>query len=132
VFIFIPRHDSIHKMSHVKKTLTALYALDKVKSCAEIRGNTRVPVAEDDGKYTTIGLKPNRGCTGIRESWPNKLGRVDKDALIKLMTRCEEVAKGYLPSKELRGLKIAQLLGEWQEINGVASHPAIFSPQKSA
>ena len=27
------------------------------------------------------------------------------------MTRCEEVAKGYLASNELRGLKIAQLLG---------------------
>jgi hypothetical protein len=31
--------------------------------------------------------------------------------------------KGYLPSQEIRGLQIAQLLGEWQEINGVASHP---------
>ena len=36
---------------------------------------------------------------------------------------CEEVAKGYLPSNEIRGLKAAQLLGKWQEINGVASHP---------
>jgi hypothetical protein len=39
------------------------------------------------------------------------------------MTRCEEVANGYLPSKEIRGLRIAQLLGEWQEIDGVASPP---------
>ena len=123
VFILIPRHDSIHKMTHVKKTLTSLYALDKGKSYAEIRGKTRIPVAEDDGKYTTVGLKPNRGCKGITESWPNKLSGVDKDTIIKLMTRCEEVAKGYLPSNEVRGLQMAKLLGEWQEINGVASHP---------
>jgi hypothetical protein len=36
VFILIPRHDSIHKMTHVKKTLTSLYALDKGKRSAEI------------------------------------------------------------------------------------------------
>ena len=71
VFLLIPRHDSIHKMTHVKKTLTSLYALDKGKSYAEIRGKTRIPVAEDNGKYTTVGLKPNRGWTGITESWPN-------------------------------------------------------------
>jgi hypothetical protein len=123
VFILIPRHDSIHKMTHVKKTLTSLYALDKGKSSAEVLGKTRIPVAEDDGKYTTVGLKPNRGRTGITESWPKKLSRVDRDTIIKLMTRCEEVAKGYLPLNEIRGLQIAQLLGEWQEINGVASHP---------
>jgi hypothetical protein len=39
------------------------------------------------------------------------------------MTTCEEVVKGYLPSNEIRGLKAAQLLGKWQEINAVASHP---------
>jgi hypothetical protein len=123
VFVLIPRHDSIYKMTHVRKTLTSLYALDKGKSYAELRGKTRIPVAEDNGRYTTVGLKPNRGWTGITESWPSKLSGLDKERIIKLMTRCEEVAKGYLPSNELRGLKIAQLLGEWQEINGVASHP---------
>jgi hypothetical protein len=123
VFILIPRHDSIQSMTHVKKTLTSLDALDKGKRCAEIRGKARIPVAEDDGKYTTVGLKPNRGSTGITEFWPKKLGRGDKDTIIKLMTRCEEVANGYLPSKEIRGLRIAQLLGEWQEIDGVASPP---------
>jgi len=123
VFLLIPRHDSIHKMTHVKKTLTSLYALEKGKSYAEIWGKTRIPVAEDNGKYTTVGLKPNRGWTGITESWPSTLSIVDKATIIKLMTRCEEVAKGYLASNELRGLKIAQLLGGWQEISGVASHP---------
>ena len=123
VFILIPRNDSINKMTHVLKTITSLYALDKGKSAPEKRGNTRIPVAEDDGQYTTVGLKPSRGHTGITESWPKKLDKDDQDAIIKLMTRCEEAAKGYLPSNEIRGLKFAQLLGEWQEINGVASHP---------
>jgi hypothetical protein len=123
VFTLIPRHASIRKMTHVRKTLTSLDALDKVKNKAESRGKRRIPVAEDDGKYTTVGLKPNRGSTGISESWPNKLRKVDKDTIKKLMMRCQEAAKGYLPPRELRGLQIARLLGEWHEIDGVASHP---------
>ena len=109
-------------MTHVKKMLTSLYALDKGKSTAEIQGKTQIPVAEDDGKYTTIGLKPNRCSTGITESWPTNLSRVNKDQIIKLMTRCQEVVNGYLPSNELQGLQITKLLGNWHEINGVASH----------
>jgi hypothetical protein len=110
-------------MTNVKKTLTSLYALERGKGSAEVRGITRIAVAEDDGKYTTVGLKPNRGSTGILESWPTNFSRIDKERIVKLMTRCEEVAKGYLPSNELRGLQIAKLLGEWQEIDGVASQP---------
>jgi hypothetical protein len=51
----------------VNTTLTSLYALDKAKATAETRGKTRIALAEDDGKYATIGLKPNRDCSGIRE-----------------------------------------------------------------
>jgi hypothetical protein len=40
VFILIPRHESIQKMTHVQKTLTALDALDKAKNKAESRGKT--------------------------------------------------------------------------------------------
>lgn len=123
VFILIPRRDSIQKMTHVKKTIASLYALDKGKSSSEVRGKTRITVAEDDGKYATVGLKPNRGSTGITECWPKKLSKLDRDRIIKLMTRCEEVAKGFLPSNEIRGLRIAQILGEWPEISGVASQP---------
>jgi hypothetical protein len=110
-------------MTHVQKTLTALDALDKAKNKAESRGKTRIPVAEGDGKYTTVGLKPHRGSTGITESWPNKLGEIDKNRIKKIMTRCQEAAKGYLPPRDLRGIQIARLLGEWHEIKGVASHP---------
>jgi hypothetical protein len=39
------------------------------------------------------------------------------------MTRCEEVAKGYIPSIEMQGLQIAQLLEVWPEIEGGASQP---------
>jgi hypothetical protein len=39
------------------------------------------------------------------------------------MTRCEDVAKGYIPSNEMQGLQIAQLLGKWPEIEGGASQP---------
>jgi hypothetical protein len=38
VFTLIPRHASIRKMTHVRKTLTSLDALDKVKNKAESRG----------------------------------------------------------------------------------------------
>ena len=39
------------------------------------------------------------------------------------MTRCEDVAKGYIHSNEMRGLPIAQLHGEWPEIEGGALPP---------
>jgi hypothetical protein len=71
-------------MMHVRKTLTSLYALDKGKSYAELRGKTRIPVAEDNGRYSTVGLKPNRGWTGITESWPSKLSGLNKETIIKL------------------------------------------------
>ena len=68
VFILIPLHDSIQKMTHVQKTLTLLDALDKAKNKAETQGKTQIPVAEGDGKYTTVGLKPHQDSTGITES----------------------------------------------------------------
>ena len=54
VFTLIPRHDAIKKIAHVKKTIMSLYALlEDAQPRVEIRGKTRVPVAEDDGKYST-------------------------------------------------------------------------------
>jgi hypothetical protein len=49
----------------VNATMEALYALEDAQTKAEVRGMKWVPVAEDDGKYTTVGLKPNRGSTSI-------------------------------------------------------------------
>ena len=89
----------------------ALYALDKGKSAAEVRGKSRITVAEDDGKYATVGLKPNRGSTGVTDFWPKKLAETERDTIRKLMHSCQEVAKGYLPSTDVWGLLIAQLLG---------------------
>ena len=123
VFTLIPRHDAIHKMTHVKKTVASLYALDDAKRAAEVRGKTRITVAEDDGKYATVGLKANRGSTGVSEIWPQKFTISNRDTIRKLMARCEEAAKGFIPSDELRGLRIAQLLGEWKEISGVSCNP---------
>lgn len=123
VFILIPRLDAIHKMTNVSKIIASLHALEKGKGKAEIRGKTRITVAEDDGKYATVGLKANRGTTGVSEIWPKTLSDVHRDSIRRLMRRCEEAAKGYLPSNELRGLRIAQLLGNWKEISGVSSSP---------
>jgi hypothetical protein len=123
VFTLIPREYAIAKMCHVKETLMALYALENTKSRAEVRGKKRIPVPEDDGKYTTVGLKPNRGSSGISDSWPKRLHESDRRKICKLMSQCEEVAKGYLSSNEMRGLRIAQLLGGWPEIEGGASQP---------
>ena len=81
VFTLIPRHDAIHKMTHVKKTVASLYALDAAKCAAEVRGKTRITVAEDDGKYATVGLKANRGSTGVSEIWPQKLSVGDRTLL---------------------------------------------------
>jgi hypothetical protein len=90
---------------------------------AEVRGKSRLTIAECDGKYTTVGLKPNRGGPGITDSWPQKLSISARKSICNLMTRCEDVAKGYIPLNEMRGMRIAQLLGEWPEIEGGASQP---------
>ncbi len=58
-------------------------------------------MAEDDGKYATVGLKPNRSSTGDSGIWPQKLTIGDRNLIRQLMTRCEEAAKGYIPSNEL-------------------------------
>ena len=123
VFILIPRHDAIKDNTYVKRTLMALYALDKGKRVSEVRGKSRITVAEDNGKYATVGLKPRRGSTGVSEFWPEKLGETDREVIRKVMSRCQEVAKGYLPSTEVRGLLFAQLLGGWQQISGVTLNP---------
>ncbi|KAI2506781.1 hypothetical protein MHU86_7676 [Fragilaria crotonensis] len=69
VFTLIPRPYVVEKLTRVNQTIEALHALEDAESKAEVRGIKRVPVAEDNGKYTTVGLKPNRGSTGIIESW---------------------------------------------------------------
>ena len=80
-------------------------------------------MAEDDGKYITVGLKPNRGRKGISESWPKKLKDEDRTSILKLMTNYEEVAKGFVQADELRGLRVAQLMGNWLNLKGVSSRP---------
>jgi hypothetical protein len=100
--------------THVKDTLATLNAVNKAKNCAETRGKARIPVAKGKGKYTTIGLKPNRGRTSITESWPDKLSETDQCNVVKLMNTIKELAKGYLPSDALRGIEKASLLGNDQ------------------
>jgi hypothetical protein len=123
VFTLIPRQYAIQKIARVNETLMALYALEDTQTVPQLRGKTRIPVPEDDGKYVTVGLKPNRNSTGITDSWPKTLSEHHRKRICRLMSQCEEVAKGYVSSNEMRGLRIAQLLGEWPEIEGVASQP---------
>jgi hypothetical protein len=59
IFVLVPRCHAIEPMSHVHKTLSSLKRLDEVKTTSEKRGQTRIPCAENDGKYVTVGLKPN-------------------------------------------------------------------------
>ena len=121
VFTLIPREYAIEKLTHVNKTLRSLYALDGSRTKSEVRGKKRVTVAEDDGKYITVGLKPNRGSKGISELWPTKLSDVDKQKICNLMSVCEDVAKGYVPANELRGLQFAKMMAQWPNLKGVSS-----------
>ena len=121
VFTLIPREYAIEKLTHVHKTLRSLKALEDSKTKAEVRGKARVTVAEDDGKYATVGLKPNRGSKGISESWPKKLSNMDKQTICELMSRCQDVAKGYVPASELRGLQFAKKVAQWPNLKGVSS-----------
>ena len=51
VFILIPRHEAIPKMTNAKQIIASLHAPDDVKSKSDVRGRTRIPVAENNGKY---------------------------------------------------------------------------------
>jgi hypothetical protein len=108
VFTLIPRRFVIEKVTRVNLTVKALYNLEDSQTKAEVRGMKRIPVAEDDGKYTTVGLRPNRGSTGITESWPKTLDEWSKSRIRELMTICHDVAKAYVPGGEIRGLRSAQ------------------------
>jgi hypothetical protein len=121
IFVLVPRCNAIEPMSNVQKTLGALKKLDDAKTTSEIRGKTRIPCAENDGKYVTVGLKPNRGKPGVVESWPNKLSDSDKNKLQILMRRCQHVANGYIRSAELRGLRFANLILGWCELAGATT-----------
>ena len=90
---------------------------------AKVRGKSRLTIAECDGKYITVILKPNIGGPGISYSWPKKLSISARKSICNFMTRCDDIAKGYIPSNEMQGLRIAQLLVEWSEIEGGASQP---------
>ena len=82
VFTLIPRRCAIEKLTYVDKTLHALHALEEAKKMGEMRGKTRIPVAENDAKYITVGLKPSRGTTGIIEYWPEKCVHKDRKAIL--------------------------------------------------
>jgi hypothetical protein len=119
VFLLIPRKAAIEKLSHVNKTLESMSALNKAKGFTEKRGNKRITATEGkNSNYVTVGLKPNRGSHGILDSWPHKLSAKDKKQILKFMNQCQEVANGYIKSKELRGIKIAKLILKWRSIKG--------------
>jgi hypothetical protein len=65
VFVLVPRKDVIAKTTHVHKTLSSLHALDRANAKTEVHGKIRIAVAEDNRKYTTVGLTANRGSKGI-------------------------------------------------------------------
>jgi hypothetical protein len=116
VFLLIPREAAIDQMTYVKDTVSSLFNLEQAKKNPEKRGKKRIPVAEDDGKHTTVGLKPNRGSKGIVDSWPANFAGKDKKQIMKLMKGCENVAKDYIASDEMRGVKSAREAAGWKQI----------------
>ena len=102
IFVLVPRRDAIEQLKNVNTTLLSMSALDKAKGFTEKRGNKRITATEGiNSNYVTVGLKPNRGSHGILDSWPHKLGAKYKKQLLKFMSQCQEVANGYIKSKEL-------------------------------
>jgi hypothetical protein len=119
IFVLVPRRAAIEQLKNVNTTLLSMSALDKAKGFTEKRGNKRITATEGiNSNYVTVGLKPNRGSHGILDSWPHKLSPKYKKQLLKFMSRCQEVANGYIKSKELRGIQIAKLILKWDSING--------------
>jgi hypothetical protein len=123
VFTLIPRRYVIEKLTRVNRTIEALYALEDAQTKAGVRGIKRIPVAEDDGKYTTVGLKPNRGSTGVTESWPKRLSEWNKTQIRDLMNRCHEVTQAFIPGNDLRGLRSAQCFAKWPSMKGMTCQP---------
>jgi hypothetical protein len=102
VFTLIPRHAAINKLTRVNKIITSCYALEDTQTKAEVQGMKKLKIAETDGRYTTVGSEPNRGSPGITDSWPKKLSISAQKSICKnLMTSCEEVAKGNMPSNAM-------------------------------
>jgi hypothetical protein len=118
VFTLVPRHQSIGVLTNASRTVTSLDALHDATARGEKMGKKRIPVAEENDKYFTVGLKPNRNSKGIDESWPKDVAEEDREEMVHLMTRCEHLGKGYLPSDDLRALDEAALLGGWKQIKG--------------
>jgi hypothetical protein len=120
VFTLIPRRCAIEKNTRVNEKLLALHALEKAKKVCEMRGKARIPVAETDAKYITVGLKPCRGTTGVIESWPEKFEKKNRETILNMMAVCEDVAKAYMESETLRGLREAQQYTKWLELKDVS------------
>jgi hypothetical protein len=105
IFVLVPRRAAIEQLMNVSTSLLSISALNNVKGFAEKRGNKRITATEGkNSNFVTVGLKPNRGSHGILDSWPHKLSAKDKKQLLKFMSQCQEVANGYIKSKELRGI----------------------------
>jgi hypothetical protein len=108
IFVLIPRRALIKKLLNVNTTLLSMSALDKAKGFAEKCGNKQITATKGkNSNYVTVGLKPNRGSHGILDSWPHKLSAKDKKQKLKFMNQCQEVANGYIKSKELHGIQMA-------------------------
>ena len=119
IFVLVPRRAAIEQLKKVNTTLLSMRALDNAKGFTEKRGNKRITATEGiNSNYVTVGLKPNRGSHGILDSWPHKLSPKYKKQLLKFMSRCQEVANGYIKSKELHGIQIAKLILKWDSIKG--------------
>jgi hypothetical protein len=111
IFVLIPRRAAIKQLlKNVNTTLLSMSALNKAKGFAKKRGNKQITATKGkNSSYVTVGLKPNRGSHGILDSWPHKLSARDKKQILKFMSQCQEVANGYIKSKELCGIQIAKL-----------------------
>jgi hypothetical protein len=113
------RRAAIKKLLNVNTTLLSMSALNKAKGFAKKCGIKRIAATE--GKklnYVMVGLKTNRGNHGILDSWPHKLSAKDKKQKLKFMNQCQEVANGYIKSKELHGIQMAKLILKWRSIKG--------------
>ena len=84
---------TIPKMTNVKQKIATLHALDyNVKNKPEVLGKTKIPVADNNGKYAMVDLKPNRSSIGVSKILPKKLNSVARDWIRAIMRRCKEAA----------------------------------------
>jgi hypothetical protein len=110
VFILIPREESLECIGN--RAPVDIGALEELQR--KVPNTTRSPYREGEctGHYNTVGVCANRGGRGTTVSKFEDTNKEEWSTLVKMSSRCQYVARGYLPSELLRGVAKVMTMSE--------------------